>query len=121
VYTGKIAQECAEGRWSFQLYGNHVIKNTFQPNDYFNNEQLSNAVIMKPSAGIKITLRKQDEEIDFAGIASVSFRDKKYSYQFLSDSKNLSAEYFPNLVIGVSGSSSSMMKKYSVEVKELFQ
>ncbi|HZG26162.1 MAG TPA: TIM-barrel domain-containing protein, partial [Chitinophagaceae bacterium] len=94
VYTGKIAQESAEGRWSFQLYGNHVIKNTFQPNDYFNNEQLSNAVIMKPSAGIKITLRKQDEEIDFGGIASVSFRDKKYSYQFLSDSKNLSAEYF---------------------------
>ncbi len=34
-----------EGKWSFSLYKNGIIKSTFQPKNYLHNEQISNAVI----------------------------------------------------------------------------
>ncbi len=40
----------AEGTWYFTLYTDHIIKTTFTPVNAKNNEQVSNAVIIKPSA-----------------------------------------------------------------------
>src|SRR4051812_8799025 len=38
-----------KGTWTFTAYNANVIKTTFQPFGYIHNEQISNAVIEKPS------------------------------------------------------------------------
>lgn len=94
VYTGKIDHQTAAGKWTFQLYGENIIKTTFQPNGYANNEQISNAVILKPSPGKKITMKEGDQVVDFGNFSSVLLKNKKYSYQFGNKNMDVSAEYF---------------------------
>ena len=40
----------SDGKWSFALYNGGIIKSTFLPKNYWHNEQISNAVILLPSA-----------------------------------------------------------------------
>lgn len=94
LYTGKIDQQTPGGKWTFQLFGENIIKTTFQPDGYTNNEQVSDAVILKPSPGKKITLKEGEEMVEFGTMASVLFKNEKYSYQFGDEIKDVSAEYF---------------------------
>ena len=95
IITGHaVSCKMAGGTWTFQMFGNHIIKTTFQPVGYFNNEQLSDAVIMKPSTSNKIVVHEQEHAIEFGNIAKISLREDKYVYQFGSREQNPVAEFF---------------------------
>ena len=57
-----------EGVWQFSSFPGNIIKATFQPKNYSRNEQISNAVILRPSpinaAGTKIVVNKNGS-VDF--------------------------------------------------------
>ena len=94
VRTGKVVQKTADGKWSFQLFGEHVIKTTFRPEGYHTSEQPSNAVIQKPSATNKISLKRDGKTIDFENFGSIALQDKNYLYQLKGVKKNVLAGYF---------------------------
>lgn len=96
LFTGKITQRTAAGKWFFQLYGNNIIKTTFTPEGYSNNEQVSDAVIKKPSYKNKITLNKNRSSIDFENAGSITLKDNNYLYQFKGEKKSISANYIAN-------------------------
>lgn len=93
-YLGKVSHKTPEGSWSFELYGSNIIKTTFHPYGYTTNEQISNAVIKKPSTREKISVNTRKQLIDFGGIVKVLMKESKYSFQFGSEEKNVLAEYF---------------------------
>lgn len=94
LFTGKITQKTPAGKWFFQLYGNNIIKTTFNPEGYTNNEQVSDAVIKKPSYISKITLKENRTAIDLENAGRISLKDNSYLYQFKGEKKSISAKYF---------------------------
>ncbi len=76
------------------MFGNHVIKSTFQPHGYTRNEQLSNAVIQSPSITNRVVIHEEDQTIEFGNIAKISLRENKYLYQFGNSGQHALAEYF---------------------------
>lgn len=94
VYTSRIVHKSAEGKWLFQLFGDNIIKTTFQPNGYTKNEQASNAVILKPAIGKKTVFKKDEQCIEFGDVAKVLFCDEKYSYEFGGKKKDVLATNF---------------------------
>jgi oligosaccharide 4-alpha-D-glucosyltransferase len=94
IFTGKITQQTAAGKWSFQLYGSNIIKTTFHPEGYTNNEQLSNAVIKRPSYTNKITLKEDKQTIEFENAGRILLKDNRYVYELLGAQKNITAEYY---------------------------
>ncbi|MEO6916329.1 MAG: TIM-barrel domain-containing protein [Chitinophagaceae bacterium] len=94
VYTGKVLHQTDEGRWCFELFGNDIIKTTFTPVGYSNNEQLSDAVIGKPYQTERVRIRKKNQKIEFDDIADIVLKYGKYNYHFHNSSFELTAEYF---------------------------
>jgi hypothetical protein len=47
--TAPASPNVNEGKWMFSLYGTDIIKATYTPLNYQRKEQISNAVIAKPS------------------------------------------------------------------------
>lgn len=94
LFTGKITQKTPAGNWFFQLYGHNIIKTTFNPEGYTNNEQVSDAVIKKPSCTNKITLKENRTAIDLENAGRISLKDNSYLYQFKGEKKSISAKYF---------------------------
>ncbi len=94
LFTGKITQKTPAGTWLFQLYGNNIIKTTFNPEGYTNNEQVSNAVIKKPSHTSKITLNKTKTAIDLENAVRITIKENSYQYQFKGEKKSISARNF---------------------------
>ena len=94
LFTGKITQKTPAGKWLFQVYGNNIIKTTFHPEGYVNNEQVSNAVIKKPSYTNKITLNENKTVIDLENAGRISIKDNSYQYQFKGEKKSVTAKYF---------------------------
>src|SRR3954463_7524227 len=91
LFTGKITQRTSAGSWSFQLYGNNIIKTTFQPEGYSNNEQVSDAVIKKPSYYSKIAVSEDLSSINMDGVATISLDSNNHSYQFTGEEKAIQA------------------------------
>ena len=67
-FTGvnTYAQSDKNGSWTFTLYDAHILKTTFLPTNYKTNEQVSNAVIIKPGLtkirypAIEVLVKKND-------------------------------------------------------------
>lgn len=94
VATGKAVHRTDAGKWSFQLFGDNIIKTTFQPIGYTTNEQVSNAVIGKPTHGKKLGVHNSGMAVDFTTAAGVILKEEKYSYQFGGEEKDVQASYF---------------------------
>ena len=89
-----VSHETSQGTWQFQLYSNHIIKSTFQPTGYTCNEQISNAVIMEPSAANRIIMHELGSSIRFGNVATITFRADKFEYQFGNQEPNAVSECF---------------------------
>lgn len=94
ITADKITRKTPQGKWSFQLFGNHIIKTTFQPNGYHTGEQISNAVIKRPSFGTDVSVKDKEQLIDFGNVAKVLMKEMKYSYQFGEEERDVLADYF---------------------------
>ena len=94
LFTGKITQRTPSGKWTFQLYGNNIIKSTFHPEGYSYNEQISDAVIKKPSYASKITLSADRTSVNLDNAATIALRDNSYLYQFKGKDESVTASYF---------------------------
>src|SRR3954466_16290934 len=82
LHDNQVSFDTSHGSWSFQLFGEKVIKTTFQPIGYLNNEQVSDAVIQQPSS-CKIKVKTAgDAVISFGKIPKVLIGDAGISYQF---------------------------------------
>ncbi|MEJ7770111.1 MAG: TIM-barrel domain-containing protein, partial [Chitinophagaceae bacterium] len=94
LFISKIEKQSLAGKWTFQVYGENIIKTTFQPDSYMNNEQVSNAVILEPATGDSVTMKEGDQMIQFGNRTSVLSEHDRYSYQFRDKKNNVNAEYF---------------------------
>lgn len=94
IYTGKVLHQTDEGCWSFELFGNDIIKTTFSPVNYTTDEQLSDAVIGKPYPAHNVRIRRKHQQIAFDDIASINFRNGKYHYNFHNATSDVTAEYY---------------------------
>jgi oligosaccharide 4-alpha-D-glucosyltransferase len=53
------------GSWSFQQYAPNILKVAFQPNQYKTNENLSDAVILKPKQEITTVVKQNNDTLFF--------------------------------------------------------
>ena len=57
-----------DGKWTFQLYATNIIKATYQPKGYLTNENISDAVILKPKASATIAAHVNGDTIFIGGV-----------------------------------------------------
>ncbi|MBE7172272.1 MAG: glycoside hydrolase family 31 protein [Williamsia sp.] len=94
IEDSQVSYKSAHGTWMFELYGTHIMKTTFRPHGYLHHEQISNAVIQKPTVNNRVVVHEQEQVIEFGSIAKISLQDDKYAYQFGNQENNRLAEYF---------------------------
>lgn len=90
----KVSYKTSQGTWIFELYGNQVLKTTFRPHGYLHHEQISNAVIQKPSVRNRVVIHEQEQVIEYGSIAKISLKEDKYTYQFGHQEDPALAAYF---------------------------
>lgn len=79
----------AYGDWKIDQFGRDIIKSSFQPKNYINNEQISNAVIIKPLR-IKPTVKKSvSTDLVYSNRLTVKLGRNEISYKFSSPQTNV--------------------------------
>ncbi|MFL5745474.1 MAG: TIM-barrel domain-containing protein [Niastella sp.] len=92
--TTEVVYKAKEGTWTFQGFNNAVIKTTYKPADYSRNEQISDAVTVKPPAvGTKVTVA-QSQTVEWDNLTSVVVQREKLYYKTGKEVKVKSASYF---------------------------
>jgi oligosaccharide 4-alpha-D-glucosyltransferase len=85
----------ALGEWTFWSYTDHIIKTTFQPNNYLQYEQVSNAVIAKPLPKKPTIIKTLLPEISEAAMLTIGMQADNVSYNFTEPAGNvLLLQYF---------------------------
>lgn len=77
-----VLHKVKNGTWSVWLFNHGVVKTTFQPDGYLNNEQVSNAVIATPSGDVPNTRRWGYTDISYKDGLRIRLNKSNVSYQF---------------------------------------
>jgi oligosaccharide 4-alpha-D-glucosyltransferase len=96
-FNGKateVVYKVKDGEWTFQSFTNAVIKTTFKPADYARNEQVSDAVFLKPPAVTTKVTAGISQTIEYENLASVVIQRDKLYYKMGPAVKVKSASYF---------------------------
>ncbi len=94
VTNTRISRREESGSWTFQLYGENIIKTTFVPTGYNAGENISNAVIMKPSPGDTLMSGESDHATQLGDQAYVIHERGTFSYRFGNKLYNIAAQFF---------------------------
>jgi len=84
--------QLAKGKWTIQQYSTHIIKLTFQPKGYTTNENISDAVILKPTNNTHQPAFKRKGDTLFIGNAKLvqTCQAEQYrGFRFLLDKNEM--------------------------------
>src|SRR5690242_6391792 len=96
-FNGKLTEitfKGKEGLWTFQPFGNNIIKTTYKPAGYTKTEQVSDAVITKPGPLVATVTNGITQTIDLENGISIVLQREKIYYKFNKVVKVKSASYF---------------------------
>ncbi len=79
-----VLHKTADGTWKVWSFGKGIMKTTFHPEGYLNNEQISNAVIAKPSEILPRVTRSRNPDISYIDDVTISLGQDSFSYKFHS-------------------------------------
>ena len=94
VYNTRITRHSDSGTWTFQLFGENIIKTTFHPTGYDRAENISNSVVLKPLPGNSVSLKDSDHLTALGHQAQVLQNGSGFCYRFGNKQKNICASFF---------------------------
>ena len=92
----------SNSQWTFQSYGDYIIKTTIKQKDEKNNEQISNAVIIKPSVSVPSVSGGEEKHVAYGKKMSLHITSSEVMYHYLSSAVMANSSFLNNTHKGIS-------------------